>query len=90
MIGTACTLRPEKALDVLIRAAAALLDDFADLRVLIAGDGPDRARVEALIAELGLGEVVTPARGAAATSPTSCGRSTSRSAPRTGREARSR
>ena len=59
MIGTACTLRPEKALDVLIRAAAALLDDFADLRVLIAGEGPDRERVEALIAELGLGEVVS-------------------------------
>ena len=59
VIGTACTLRPEKALDVLIRAAAALLQDFPDLRVLIAGDGPDRARVEALIAELGLGDVVT-------------------------------
>ena len=49
MIGTACTLRPEKALDVLVRAAAILLDDFPDLRVLIAGEGPDRARVEALI-----------------------------------------
>jgi glycosyltransferase involved in cell wall biosynthesis len=59
VIGTACTLRPEKALDVLIRAAAALLGDFADLRVLIAGDGPDRERVEALIAELDLGDVVT-------------------------------
>ncbi len=59
VIGTACTLRPEKALDVLIRAAAALLGDFADLRVLIAGDGPDRERVEGLIAELDLGEVVT-------------------------------
>ncbi|MGH2925292.1 MAG: glycosyltransferase [Solirubrobacterales bacterium] len=59
VIGTACTLRPEKALDVLIRAAAALREDFADLRVLIAGDGPDRARVEALITELELGEVVT-------------------------------
>jgi glycosyltransferase involved in cell wall biosynthesis len=59
VIGTACTLRPEKALDVLIRAAAALREDLPDLRVLIAGDGPDRARVEALIAEFGLGEVVT-------------------------------
>ena len=59
VIGTACTLRPEKALDVLIRAAAALLGDFPDLRVLIAGDGPDRERVEALIAELDLGAVVS-------------------------------
>ncbi len=59
VIGTTCTLRPEKALDVLIRAAAALLGDFPDLRVLIAGDGPDRERVEALIAELDLGAVVS-------------------------------
>jgi glycosyltransferase involved in cell wall biosynthesis len=59
VIGTACTLRPEKALDVLVRAAAALLRGFPDLRVLIAGDGPDRARVEALIDDLGLREVVT-------------------------------
>ena len=42
VIGTACTLRPEKALDVLVRSAAILLDDFPDLRLLIAGEGPDR------------------------------------------------
>jgi glycosyltransferase involved in cell wall biosynthesis len=59
VIGTACTLRSEKALDVLVRAGAALVEDFPDLRVLIAGDGPDRERVEALIRELGLGETVT-------------------------------
>jgi glycosyltransferase involved in cell wall biosynthesis len=59
VIGTACTLRPEKALDVLVRAAAALLDDFPDLRLLIAGEGPDRGRIEALIGQLGLGETVT-------------------------------
>ena len=59
VIGTACTLRPEKALDVLVRAAAILVDDFPDLRLLIAGEGPDRGRVEALTDQLGLGETVT-------------------------------
>ncbi|MGH2965720.1 MAG: glycosyltransferase [Solirubrobacterales bacterium] len=59
VIGTTCTLRPEKALDVLVRSAAILLDDFPDLRLLIAGEGPDRGRVEALIDQLGLGETVT-------------------------------
>ncbi len=59
VIGTACTLRPEKALDVLVRAAAILLDEFPDLRLLIAGEGPDRARIEALIGQLGVGETVT-------------------------------
>jgi glycosyltransferase involved in cell wall biosynthesis len=59
VIGTACTLRPEKALDVLVRAAAVLLDEFPDLRLLIAGEGPDRARIEGLIGQLGVGETVT-------------------------------
>jgi glycosyltransferase involved in cell wall biosynthesis len=59
VIGTACTLRPEKALDVLVRAAAILLEEFPDLRLLIAGEGPDRARIEALIGQLGVGETVT-------------------------------
>ncbi|HEY7151671.1 MAG TPA: glycosyltransferase [Solirubrobacterales bacterium] len=59
VIGTACTLRPEKALDVLVRAAGILLEDFPDLRLLIAGEGPSRGQVEALIDQLGLGETVT-------------------------------
>ncbi len=59
VIGTACTLRPEKALEVLVRAAAALVDGFPDLRLLIAGEGPDRERVESLIDRLGLRRTVT-------------------------------
>jgi glycosyltransferase involved in cell wall biosynthesis len=59
VIGTACTLRPEKGLDVLVRAAGILLDELPDLRLLIAGEGPDRGRVEALIGQLGLGASVT-------------------------------
>jgi glycosyltransferase involved in cell wall biosynthesis len=59
VIGTACTLRPEKALEVLVRGAVTLVEDFPDLRVLIAGEGPDRARVESLIESLDLGRTVT-------------------------------
>jgi glycosyltransferase involved in cell wall biosynthesis len=59
VIGTACTLRPEKALDVLVRAGAALRAAFPDLRVLIAGDGPDRERVESLIERLAMNGTVT-------------------------------
>ena len=54
VIGTVCILRSEKALDVLLRAAAILATDFPGLRVLIVGDGPDRARVEAVTNQLGL------------------------------------
>lgn len=63
VIGTACTLRPEKALDILVRAGAELRRDFPGLRVLIAGEGPDRARIESLIRELGVGDTVTLAGG---------------------------
>ncbi len=58
VIGTACTLRPEKALEVLVGAAALLVEDLPDLRVLIAGEGPDRQRVESLIDRLGLQRTV--------------------------------
>jgi glycosyltransferase involved in cell wall biosynthesis len=45
------TLKPWHGVDVLVRAAA-LLDG---LRLRIVGDGPQRADLEALVAELGLG-----------------------------------
>jgi glycosyltransferase involved in cell wall biosynthesis len=54
VVGTVAIIRSEKALDVLVGAAALLRQDFPDLRVLIAGDGPDRARVEAAAARAGL------------------------------------
>jgi glycosyltransferase involved in cell wall biosynthesis len=58
VIGTVCILRSEKALDVLVRAAALLVRDFPRLRVLIVGDGDERVRVEALVEQLGLGDHV--------------------------------
>lgn len=58
VIGTVCVIRAEKALDVLVRAAALVIRGFPRLRVLIVGDGPDRARLEAVVEQLGLEERV--------------------------------
>jgi glycosyltransferase involved in cell wall biosynthesis len=52
--GSVGSLRPEKRFDVLVRAAAALVAGRPGARVLIAGDGPERARLEGLVRELGL------------------------------------
>lgn len=59
LVGTVGLLRRQKALDVLIRAAAELAPRIEGLRVAIAGDGEEQEALEALIAELGLQDVVT-------------------------------
>jgi glycosyltransferase involved in cell wall biosynthesis len=56
VVGTVCIIRSEKALDVLVGAAARLTEHFPRLRLLIAGDGPDRARVEGLTERVGLSD----------------------------------
>jgi glycosyltransferase involved in cell wall biosynthesis len=67
VIGAVATLWPEKALDVLIRAAASLATRFSALRVLSAGgeaSGPDgahgseREKLMAVAAELGIADRV--------------------------------
>jgi glycosyltransferase involved in cell wall biosynthesis len=58
VVGTVCIIRSEKALDVLVRAAALLAKGFPRLSVLIAGTGPDRRRVEAVTEQLGLSDRV--------------------------------
>lgn len=58
VIGTVCILRSEKALDVLVGAAQILVKDFPRLRVLIVGEGDERARIQALVDQLGLEEHV--------------------------------
>jgi glycosyltransferase involved in cell wall biosynthesis len=55
VIGTVAALRPEKNLARLLRAFAATT---RPARLVIAGDGPSRAGLEALAGELGLGERV--------------------------------
>jgi len=47
-------LRPQKGLDVLVQAAAEAARELPALRVAIAGEGPERGRLEALAAELGV------------------------------------
>jgi glycosyltransferase involved in cell wall biosynthesis len=56
VIGTVCALRPQKRLDVLLRAAADLTGEFPALRVLIAGQGPEEGRLRALARELDIEE----------------------------------
>jgi len=52
-------LRPQKAFPVLVGAAADLRQRYPALRVLIVGDGGERARLEALIESQGLADTVT-------------------------------
>jgi len=54
----ASRLFPKKGIDVLIRAAALLRDQSPELRVLIAGDGPEKSALESLCAQLGVSDQV--------------------------------
>jgi len=58
VVVTVCQLRPEKALDFLVEAADALRERFPDVRVLIAGDGPEEKRLRQQIAAAGLDDCV--------------------------------
>ena len=51
-------LRPEKRLDVLVRAAHLVHATHPDARFLIVGDGPERNALTALVGQLALEEVV--------------------------------
>jgi glycosyltransferase involved in cell wall biosynthesis len=48
---TVANLRPEKGYDVLVDAAALVLQQFPDARFQCVGDGPERARIETRMAE---------------------------------------
>lgn len=58
LVGTVSILRTEKALDVLVRSAALLTPEFPKLCVVIAGRGPEEARLKALASELGVEKTV--------------------------------
>jgi glycosyltransferase involved in cell wall biosynthesis len=58
VIGLCSGLRPEKAHGDLLRALAQLHRQGIPAKALLIGDGPERARIENMIRELGLGEHV--------------------------------
>lgn len=58
VLGVVCELRAQKALEVLFEAAAILLSEFPTLKVLVAGDGPERARLEEASQRLGVEDAV--------------------------------
>jgi glycosyltransferase involved in cell wall biosynthesis len=58
VVGTIAVMRPQKAVDVLVRAVGVLVREFPGLRTLVVGGGFEQPKIEALIAELGLGENV--------------------------------
>ncbi|GAB0104498.1 glycosyltransferase [Nocardia sp. JMUB6875] len=58
IVGIVAALRPEKDHETFLRAARRVADAVPRARFLIVGDGPERARIEALTSELGLGDRV--------------------------------
>jgi len=58
LLGAVGRLSQEKGFDLLIRAARQLVDSGRDLGLILVGEGDDRPRLEALTAELGMGDRV--------------------------------
>ena len=52
-------LVPHKRIDLLLHHLRTALRHVPDLRVNVVGDGPERARLQALVTDLGLGRAVT-------------------------------
>ena len=83
-------LVPEKGQRLLIEAVASLVRAGADMRLSLAGDGPERASLEQLAAELGVtGQVEFSASSLTPTSTSSCGEATSSVCPASPKECRS-
>jgi glycosyltransferase involved in cell wall biosynthesis len=59
LLGGVGRLEAEKAFDHLLRATRGLVDRGIDARAVIVGEGSDRGRLEALVAEFGLGNRVS-------------------------------
>jgi glycosyltransferase involved in cell wall biosynthesis len=54
LIGLVGRLSSEKGVDIFLTAAARVLNQLPDAKFVVVGDGPDRAKLEALIDELGI------------------------------------
>lgn len=55
LLGAVAVLREQKGLDVLVRAVAEIAREVPDVRLAVAGEGPERASLDALADELGIG-----------------------------------
>jgi L-malate glycosyltransferase len=58
LLGCVGVLLPDKGQDLLIRVLADLHGEFPKTRLLLAGDGPDRPRLEQLVARLQISDAV--------------------------------
>jgi glycosyltransferase involved in cell wall biosynthesis len=56
VVGAVAVLRPQKGLEILLRAIAELAPDFPRLKLVVAGDGPERTALEELARELGIAD----------------------------------
>ncbi len=56
---TVCRLVPRKGIDTTLEALPEIRASIPNVRYAIGGSGPDRERLEALVAQRGLGDVVT-------------------------------
>jgi glycosyltransferase involved in cell wall biosynthesis len=59
IVGLVGRLAWEKGVDIFLRAAARVLLEFPEVRFVVAGDGPDREKLEGMIEELGIEGSVT-------------------------------
>jgi glycosyltransferase involved in cell wall biosynthesis len=59
LLGAVAVLREQKGLDVLLRAVAEVAREVPGVRLAVAGEGPERASLEALASELGIAPLVT-------------------------------
>jgi glycosyltransferase involved in cell wall biosynthesis len=55
VVGLVGRLSVEKGVDIFLHAAARVLTHLPDVKFVVAGDGPDRAELDALIGKLGIG-----------------------------------
>ena len=58
LLGCAGVLLPDKGQDLLIRALAVLRNEFPAARLLLAGDGPDKSRLQRLAKQLRVSDAV--------------------------------
>lgn len=58
-VGVVARLSPEKGIPFLFRAIKGVLQEFPKTELCLIGDGPERSRLEALAAELGIGANVS-------------------------------